>query len=83
MLTELLAHPQVWSLSSTAEEEGDDEDPPDSADKPTGELVYNRFLSFLQNAARGSYQDGYPTVLVVLSTVPREVCPTTRLVKQS
>lgn len=36
--------------------------------------AYREFLQFLELGCAGSPVDGYPTVLVVLSTIPSSVC---------
>jgi E3 ubiquitin-protein ligase listerin len=37
-------------------------------------LAYQEFLQFLELGCSGSPRDGYPTVVIILSTIPSEVC---------
>lgn len=40
---------------------------------PGESLIYKRFLRFLELGCGGSPAQGYPTLVVILSTIPREV----------
>lgn len=45
-----------------------------------GSKAYSDFLAYLQKGCNGSPNEGYPTVLVVLSTIPAEVSRTRSIV---
>jgi len=57
---------------SDSEERGTNRPP---AYKGQPSEAYREFLQFLELGCAGSPVDGYPTVLVVLSTIPSSVCP--------
>ncbi|EJT96726.1 hypothetical protein DACRYDRAFT_119937 [Dacryopinax primogenitus] len=45
---------------------------------PSPSPAYSEFLDFLRTACRGSPTSGYPTVLVILSTLPPSILPLSR-----
>jgi len=47
---------------------------------PTSQ-AFAAFLDFLKNGCRGASQQGYPTLVVILSTIPVEVRPLFRRVQ--
>jgi hypothetical protein len=53
------------------------EEPKEVSAKPAryrmGTEAYNQFLVYLQRGCNGCPSEGYPTVLVILSTLPAEV----------
>jgi hypothetical protein len=66
------------------EDEDEDEDESDTEDnvKRPGEgasvirssRAYQEFLGFLESGCAGSPLQGYPTVVVIVSTIPSSVC---------
>ena len=77
-------HPSCWAVDSVREAEGDEssEGEKDGAksEKPTHLIhgtssAYREFLSFLGSGCAGSPIQGYPAVLVILSTIPKNVRP--------
>jgi E3 ubiquitin-protein ligase listerin len=79
--------PTAWDVDFASQcskyNEVEDEDSNDELDsssaKPKdppvrGSLAYQEFLQFLELGCSGSPRDGYPTVVVVLSTIPSHVC---------
>lgn len=82
-------YPQSWTLEAESEkededddedEENEDDDPPKaSASKPSvtatngPSQAYAEFLQFLAMGCSGSPIQGYPTILVILSTIPSSV----------
>jgi hypothetical protein len=42
-------------------------------------LAYQEFLQFLELGCSGSPRDGYPIVVIVLSTIPSQVCSSSHL----
>ena len=81
-------HPSCWVVDSVREGEGDQndessEDEKDGAksERPTHPMTYGtssayrEFLSFLGSGCAGSPIQGYPAVLVILSTIPKNVRP--------
>jgi hypothetical protein len=76
-----LAHPEAWHNPSTQSaesiegEENTDRSSrePHVVEQSIGEVAYHHFLTFIAHACWGSYKDGYSTILVVLSTIPRNV----------
>ena len=84
-LTFLKEFPQAWKIEtqaepeseSDAEEEGEGEDATKHAKVKSIEqrpsVAYAEFLQFLQLGCGGSPIQGYPTIVIVLSTIPSEV----------
>ncbi|KIY45151.1 hypothetical protein FISHEDRAFT_49914 [Fistulina hepatica ATCC 64428] len=62
LLTFLKGNPQAWEQPQADEENGDEETRPDSA--------YSDFLRFLQLGCSGSPLQGYPIVIIILSSIP-------------
>ena len=61
-----------WSAESHSDSEDDDEDAhPGHAPKTS--LAYTEFLQFLELGCGGSPIHGYPTVVIILSTIPSSV----------
>jgi hypothetical protein len=69
-----LEYPQCWELDarflpdadgSDSENEGDFDLPPS--------VAYKEFLRFLELGCRGSPRQGYPALVIVLSTIPLSV----------
>lgn len=78
---------QVWLLDGQAgdqnEDDNKDDDASDSSEDSTdgagaGHAGFESFLSFLQKGCNGFPAEGYPTLLVVLSTVPEQILPLER-----
>ncbi|KAJ2912917.1 hypothetical protein MD484_g7503, partial [Candolleomyces efflorescens] len=83
LLLFLKEFPNSWELELKASQEDDEdndsenEDDEDVKSKPTGvSAAYQEFLQFLQLGCSGSPVQGYPTVVVVLSTIPSTVIAT-------
>ena len=74
-----LDSPSMGEDDDTEDDDQDkDEDAPEDAvgsKAPTASVAFTRFLDFLANGCRGSPQQGYPILVVVLSTIPADVCP--------
>lgn len=82
-------HPSCWVVDSVKEAEGDENDESSEdendgqgkSEKPTLSITYGtssayrEFLSFLGSGCAGSPIQGYPAVLVILSTIPKNVRP--------
>lgn len=79
-------YPTSWSIEAEPEKEDEDEDDDDDEgeaqpkpEKPSTEPVpsqaYTEFLQFLATGCSGSPAQGYPTILIVLSTIPPRVSP--------
>lgn len=78
--------PNAWILETVYDpdktENDDDSDSDSEARDAKSHLTlkgksseaYREFLQFLELGCAGSPVDGYPTVLVVLSTIPSSVC---------
>ena len=77
-----IEHPIAWTLEAESEKEDEDDDSedettPNPQDPPTAPVpsrAYAEFLQFLAMGCNGSPVQGYPTVLIILSTVPSSVC---------
>lgn len=79
-------HPSCWVVDSVREAEGDENDESSEeeggkSEKPAHRMTYStssayrEFLSFLGSGCAGSPIQGYPAVLVILSTIPQNVRP--------
>ncbi|KAF8624962.1 hypothetical protein AX15_005604 [Amanita polypyramis BW_CC] len=87
LLIFLRDYPSCWSIdgakgveSEDAENEERSNDESDVQGEPTrpspyysSSLAYREFLRFLESGCSGSPLQGYPTVLVILSTIPRSM----------
>ena len=76
-----LEYPQCWTIESLIDEdvdepaEDDEEAPkPVMANRIIGTDAYTEFLQFLELGCSGSPTQGYPTVVIILSTIPQTVC---------
>lgn len=72
--------PESWELEIKAnqedlEDESEDEEVTEPSSKAVAmpSLAYREFLQFLQNGCSGSPIQGYPTVVVILSTISSSV----------
>ena len=65
------------------DEEQEKDTPASSHKESIGAQAYQRFLSYLQRGCNGSPIEGYPTVLVVLSTIPQDVSHVTDPISHS
>lgn len=67
--------PHSWELEVKASQEEDDEEDDDDSPKhpSTTSGAYAEFLQFLQLGCSGSPVQGYPTVVVILSTMPSSI----------
>lgn len=87
-----LEFPQCWTIGankSTEENDGsgsdNDSDDQQSAPKSSslsplsGSEAYNEFLGFLQLGCSGSPIQGYPAVVIIVSTIPSNVSQSSRL----
>lgn len=81
--------PRVWELDAATDFDYEDVEPEDSDDdddempsnikaSPSHGLrpshAYTEFLQFLKTGCSGAPLAGYPTVIVILSTIPSSVC---------
>ena len=76
-------YPHAWELERTAEtrqdsadlESGDEEDlqVEDESGAEKRSVAYENFLRFLELGCSGSPSQGYPTVVIILSTIPSTV----------
>ncbi|OCH91295.1 hypothetical protein OBBRIDRAFT_887096 [Obba rivulosa] len=85
LLTFLREYSMCWELEreddghetdeESSSDEDEDEDAPKKAEKkPTGPShAYREFLRFLELGCSGSPVQGYPTVLIILSTIPASI----------
>ncbi|KAG8943606.1 listerin E3 ubiquitin protein ligase 1 [Tulasnella sp. 424] len=67
--------------TDAAESSGDESEADDSHQAPpstNSNMAYTEFLDFLKLGCGGSPVQGYPVVLVALSTIPEEVLPLTK-----
>lgn len=67
-------HPQCWELDARFRPDADgseSESEMDSALPPS--VAYKEFLRFLELGCRGSPRQGYPALVIVLSTIPHSV----------
>ena len=86
----LSEHPNAWLFEAEGDKEDEDEDdesdhddddaakPPPSRPSTTAltspSEAYTEFLQFLATGCSGSPTQGYPTVILILSTIPSSVC---------
>ena len=64
--------PDAWALSGTYESDDGEDSEPDN-EGPTKPAAYADFLQFLQLGCSGSPIQGYPIVVIVLSTLSSPV----------
>ncbi|KAI0316069.1 hypothetical protein OF83DRAFT_1284410 [Amylostereum chailletii] len=84
-LTFLKEHPTAWAQETTfqltenketdEEEESDEEEPKKVVAVPANvrSTAFQEFLQFLELGCAGSPVQGYPTVIIILSTIPSSV----------
>ena len=87
-LTALSDHPDAWSLEAASPNEADDEHESEedeegsqpatpklkpSPSRPLVSNAYNEFRQFLELGCMNSPTQGYPAVLIILSTIPPSV----------
>ncbi|KAK2461029.1 hypothetical protein APHAL10511_006970 [Amanita phalloides] len=82
LLTFLREYPDSWVIDSDKEIEDEDLDEESSDDANEGQVkstpamisrsssAYREFLKFLESGCAGSPIQGYPTILIILSTIP-------------
>ena len=75
-------YPQCWTIEALLDEDVDEAPEDDEeASKPVapskliGNDAYSEFLQFLELGCSGAPTQGYPTVVIILSTIPQTVCP--------
>ncbi|PIL27721.1 hypothetical protein GSI_10874 [Ganoderma sinense ZZ0214-1] len=85
LLVFLKDHPNAWTLEAEAGREDEDEsdsDDDEETPKPPSKAstlpsnpsqAYTEFLQFLATGCSGSPLQGYPTILIILSTIPSSV----------
>ena len=85
-VTPIAEYPSAWTVEAEPEEEDEDEDedsdnegaegpkPPRPPAGATPSQAYAEFLQFLTTGCNGSPIQGYPAILVILSTIPSSVC---------
>lgn len=72
--TAALEHPQCWELDARYRTNADGSDSDSEVDSDLHPSVaYKGFLRFLELGCRGSPRQGYPTLIIVLSTIPHSV----------
>ncbi|RDB18704.1 E3 ubiquitin-protein ligase listerin [Hypsizygus marmoreus] len=87
LLRFLKEFPQCWELEYSQElaegsdsEESDSEDndrrPAKVASMPS--IAYQEFLQFLESGCSGSPLQGYPTVIIIISTIPSSIISSTK-----
>ncbi|KAL0570451.1 hypothetical protein V5O48_011508 [Marasmius crinis-equi] len=85
---EQIEFPQSWKIELKAETESDPDPESDSEDEedpksqiqpqpPRSSSAYAEFLQFLQLGCGGSPIQGYPTIVIILSTIPSEILTST------
>lgn len=69
-----LDYPQCWELDARFHPDADGSDSESEADSclPPS-IAYKEFLRFLELGCRGSPRQGYPALVIVLSTIPHPV----------
>lgn len=78
LTSSIVAFPQSWTIElrglDDLEDGGNDqgEDVPEDNKKASG--AYQEFLQFLGLGCSGSPIQGYPTIVIILSTIPSSVC---------
>jgi len=74
LLPSLVAFPQSWTMELHGVDDFEDEVDNQSQDVPQENMkssgAYQEFLQFLELGCSGSPIQGYPTVVIVLSTIP-------------
>ncbi|KAF8970121.1 hypothetical protein BDZ97DRAFT_1792056 [Flammula alnicola] len=97
LLMFLKQFPQCWTLDAnntdTEEDEGTESDADDqntpknvsasSSTEKRPSKAYQEFLQFLQSACSGSPLQGYPTVVIVVSTIPSSIIASSALAASS
>ncbi|RDX54789.1 hypothetical protein OH76DRAFT_1398200 [Lentinus brumalis] len=85
LLMFLKEYPNSWTLDADSEKEDGDEDEdsenddddapkaPPSKPSATASQAYTDFLQFLATGCSGSPAQGYPAVLIILSTIPTSI----------
>ncbi|KAF8151620.1 hypothetical protein B0H34DRAFT_801324 [Crassisporium funariophilum] len=68
LLVFLKQYPQSWTLDMG--ENDNEEDVAESEESRPNSRAYQEFLRFLQLGCSGSPQQGYPTVVLIVSTIP-------------
>ena len=76
--------PNAWELEreepdegeEKSESEGSDVEESKSAPSVKPSIGYTEFLRFLERGCSGSPLQGYPTIVVIISTIPSSVCMT-------
>jgi len=69
-----LEYPQCWELDARFHLDADGSESESEADSGLPPSVaYKEFLRFLEMGCRGSPRQGYPALVIVLSTIPQSV----------
>ncbi|KAG7097872.1 hypothetical protein E1B28_005184 [Marasmius oreades] len=72
LLLFLKEFPQSWKIEVESESDDEDEEENKPSRQLRSSLAYAEFLQFLQSGCGGSPIQGYPTVVIILSTIPSE-----------
>lgn len=74
MLIVSLEYPRCWELDARFRPDADQSDCESDADSGLPpSIAYKEFLRFLELGCRGSPRQGYPALVIVLSTIPHSV----------
>ena len=74
MLTYCTEFPRAWILAEAQQiTEDDDSDREEEDAEPSQSPTYAAFLQFLSLGCNGSAARGYPTILVILNTIPNDM----------
>ena len=69
-----LDYPRCWELDARFHPDADGSDSESEADPGLPpSIAYKKFLRFLELGCRGSPKQGYPALVIVLSTIPHSV----------
>ncbi|KAG7441328.1 uncharacterized protein BT62DRAFT_937246 [Guyanagaster necrorhizus] len=80
LLRFLKDHPNAWELADSPrlEEDGSSDEEDEEQHPPLkGRPSYDEFLQFLQLGCSGSPIQGYPTVVIIISTIPSSIFAST------
>jgi hypothetical protein len=69
-----VSRPQIEDADSEESDGGEEEHTESYAENPNSSQAYQEFLIFLSLGCYNSPQQGYPSVVIILSTIPSSVC---------